>query len=653
MDILLYPCGRLPQDAASYYGNAESLGHGFFPIGSNRFWHGGVHLNMQGGAPIRAIAKGRVIAWRLNKKLPEYAPPGHAKGYPFSSGFVLIQHTFDNNRVNGPEDTRNTRSWKYYSLYMHLLHQPELAKKKELPLFLMATRKAITTKTYDVVTPLSLENTNVYRMRKIRHAALGREGWIAQDAIDSKNRLRYPIEYLYEMNPNLGLPEALTLDQIVCCDIAVEADEVIGYGGARAFQGSIPDMVHLEIFTSETSLLEFFENPTRDVLGQVFLDENTELFDKPPADTSRQAKRFPAKQVFYSVSPVDIYGEIANDLLFYKFRVGPQRDSPVYYGSKSVKFHSHADWRKCSWQSLQENGRFSDDGFCDSSTPLFNMLDKNRDMNIDIRELQGAKRILRRMAVKHPTEWSSAHNEAKYRRLKTGEKGLLKLTGESYTKFIEHLEKQQFWEHVPGLPDADAVWHLHPIGFIEHLRLRQCTLTGVTEADFRDQVRATMRQVIDLLEKRQRQLGAWRSAVQASFLKWFGTAGGDARALIALRIEKMLLLVKTRRHEDILRAGFDKDRWIGYGAVFAYVYRDDPDQRIFIGADYHAAPDTGSDSRAGVLIHEMSHFSEVGGTMDYWYGQAECAKLARSNSSEALRNADSFEYFMEDAFDET
>ena len=101
-----------------------------------------------------------------------------------------------------------------------------------------------------------------------------------------------------------------------------------------------------------------------------------------------------------------------------------------------------------------------------------------------------------------------------------------------------------------------------------------------------------------------------------------------------------------------MRAGFEKSTAASYGGTFAYVSPNDTEHRIFLGGDYHRALNTGTDSRVGVLIHEMSHFADVGGTLDHEYSQAKCIELARDEPAKALYNADSFEYFMEDGFNE-
>jgi peptidyl-Lys metalloendopeptidase len=56
---------------------------------------------------------------------------------------------------------------------------------------------------------------------------------------------------------------------------------------------------------------------------------------------------------------------------------------------------------------------------------------------------------------------------------------------------------------------------------------------------------------------------------------------------------------------------------------------------------------TGTDSKAGTLIHEMSHFNVVASTDDYVYGQTGAMNLALTNPDQAVDNADNHEYFAE------
>jgi peptidyl-Lys metalloendopeptidase len=79
---------------------------------------------------------------------------------------------------------------------------------------------------------------------------------------------------------------------------------------------------------------------------------------------------------------------------------------------------------------------------------------------------------------------------------------------------------------------------------------------------------------------------------------------------------------------------------------YAYVYPTRP-YVIYLCSVFWTAPLTGTDSRGGTLIHEMSHFTVVAGTDDYVYGQSGAKNLAITNPAQAIDNADNHEYFAE------
>lgn len=81
-------------------------------------------------------------------------------------------------------------------------------------------------------------------------------------------------------------------------------------------------------------------------------------------------------------------------------------------------------------------------------------------------------------------------------------------------------------------------------------------------------------------------------------------------------------------------------------SYYAYVYPTQP-YKIYVCNAFWSAPMTGTDSKGGTLIHELSHFNVVAATDDHAYGQSAAASLAISNPTRALDNADNHEYFAE------
>ena len=121
---------------------------GFYPIGANGLWHGGIHFGSQtagkfeqdGG--VKCIADGEVVAFRLDSRIQELAyPDGSKAGY--SSGFTLVRHRLvlpkaPTPPANGNGQTQNAPAsappssdtstpppaedvLTFFSLYMHTL----------------------------------------------------------------------------------------------------------------------------------------------------------------------------------------------------------------------------------------------------------------------------------------------------------------------------------------------------------------------------------------------------------------------------------------------------------------------------------------------------------------------------------------------------
>jgi len=79
---------------------------------------------------------------------------------------------------------------------------------------------------------------------------------------------------------------------------------------------------------------------------------------------------------------------------------------------------------------------------------------------------------------------------------------------------------------------------------------------------------------------------------------------------------------------------------------YAYVYPNRP-YNIYLCKVFWSAPLAGTDSQAGTLIHEMSHFDVVAATDDVIYGQTGARNLADTDPDLAVTNADNHEYFAE------
>jgi len=128
-----------------------------------------------------------------------------------------------------------------------------------------------------------------------------------------------------------------------------------------------------------------------------------------------------------------------------------------------------------------------------------------------------------------------------------------------------------------------------------------------------------------------------RRAEAQRYREWFGTYSQSRWNTVQNNFNRIFSAVSSRRLTFIC------DDSTG---AFAYVYPSRP-YEIYLGRAFWNAPRTGTDSKAGTIIHELSHFNVVANTDDVVYGQPGARSLARSNPSNAVRNADSHEYFAE------
>ena len=146
-----------------------------------------------------------------------------------------------------------------------------------------------------------------------------------------------------------------------------------------------------------------------------------------------------------------------------------------------------------------------------------------------------------------------------------------------------------------------------------------------------------------LLEKRKADLAKNDDATKAEMKKWFGSDSEATRKALQDRVDKEIALNDKMTIDNFHPADPPEP------GTFAYVHPDDAQHNIYLDSGFDNAPATGTDSKAGTLAHEMSHFSDIGGTEDNAYGQAGAQALAKKDPDAALNNADSFEYFVEGA----
>lgn len=127
-------------------------------------------------------------------------------------------------------------------------------------------------------------------------------------------------------------------------------------------------------------------------------------------------------------------------------------------------------------------------------------------------------------------------------------------------------------------------------------------------------------------------------SVTTRYITWFGTYSSSRWDGVRLNFQGIDGAVSGIKSDCSCRKNY-----------YAYVYPNDASHTVYLCNVFWSAPLTGTDSKAGTLIHETSHFTDVAGTDDYVYGQSGAKSLAISDPDKAVNNADNHEYFAENA----
>lgn len=486
------------------FNNSEILS-GSYPMGKNRFWHGGVHVHPSDRAtPIRAIADGEVVAYRYDEA---DSTDVYFDKAPYSRSFVLLKHETELGQT-----TLGIAKLTFYSLYMHLRAWGEVKGK--------AGAQAI----------------NFLRKMVAEHKQPNANGQSTPNKQKPSAKARAQLESV-----------APTADGTCHCDKGygrVRRGDILGYCGNIPDNMTSPSRgIHFEIFFDD---MAFLDNAMKTVWGNCILTkelnvfeelENSEIiivdpakqlsvakedygnshkkisFDKhsywvsddqidsveveipdpknmkqtikqiqhhPHTKELRCLKKNPSKNrktltkgtpIIPWTDPWMNAGEFREEILEGKkwVQVYIPNTNNLYWAEKStIHYLSDADWP--NFQKFEEHGLYSRDGFIDDDgvQKLCDAYDKHRvDKNLNMLNVDGDK--LRHLITCHPTEWSKNGIENRFIRVTQEDFGAAKLTPDQFTKLTSHVERLSFWEQVPGLPTATTVWHVHPIKFIEHL----------------------------------------------------------------------------------------------------------------------------------------------------------------------------------------
>lgn len=227
---------------------------GFYPIGLNNSYHGGMHFEGE-RLPVVAIADGIIVAYRLTSEYLEERSSG--KTYKYSNCFVLIKHEYK---------TPKGQEFTFYSHYNHLAPWNDLTtwmpENGRYPHFVVKPGYKIKKDGVKVYKKTEKKNANILpktlknREHVVASPVTGKKDWAKIDGVD---------EYFICTGGNaekkldvVCIPE---LDKVVTRDIPVKAGTIIGYSGLCEAEGA-PERyaaVHVEVFADEDAE-DFIDN---------------------------------------------------------------------------------------------------------------------------------------------------------------------------------------------------------------------------------------------------------------------------------------------------------------------------------------------------------------------------------------------------------
>lgn len=511
----------------------EMLNAGVYPSSREREWHGGIHLQAPNMIePVRAIADGTIVAYRLNSELTKEREDD-AEGR-IDNSFVLIKHETESDSLQDASGTEQPVKVVFYSLYMHLMNTGEMKTRG-------IDAKAI-------------------------HAAISESGNGVKLCNGAKVYRKDIVGYPGESYSTAGMIhfEIFTTDEALSAFFvdSKNADEIgrKGTWGDSYFvvrAGSPARADHPGVDKGKIGGHKFpvgtagtvdgaknlfvriaYRNGTK--YTTTWIDEGRDTAptfltsEEGVADEGYEYAMYRIATALYKSCP-----SAGMELLRMGKMIGPDKDKLsaedahnwqlVTYANGQQRYVDLADaavvehvlsdaefpyW--LGWQK-KDGGLFGSNGQCD----MHDLLDvlkvahdgetgdtarqQLRDYFNDA-EHRHVRDWAQRMVCRYPSEWDKRNN-ARCGKLKEkdglgpGKDGPYVGNDDEFEKHMQFVEALQWWEDV-GLGDSN-VWHFHPLGFIQAFRrcgwlseqeLAQCiprVNMHLTHTEFRQQTVAT------------------------------------------------------------------------------------------------------------------------------------------------------------------
>lgn len=139
-----------------------------------------------------------------------------------------------------------------------------------------------------------------------------------------------------------------------------------------------------------------------------------------------------------------------------------------------------------------------------------------------------------------------------------------------------------------------------------------------------------------------------------AYTRWFGRYNAKSGEIVRRNLKSV---VKALRSDKVSAVCHNVGEDLCDGETYAFVDKNEP-YRVHVCPSFFQM-DTmkdltaesvadGNGTRAGTLVHEISHFDVTADTVDICYSRGDCSEMAITDPLDTLINADSYQYFVED-----
>ncbi|WP_320723179.1 hypothetical protein [Enterobacter sp. 262D3] len=522
--------------------------HGSWLAGTNTMWHGGIHLSevsapgsvltpetADSAVPLRFMAGGEVVAWRLNQDYLSGDYMGNALQY--SSTFVLVKSTCT------PDPEKPDNALDFYALYMGLAplsafpvnqiyqvtergnrlrkrqHSGQEKPGEQAPApdggHLTAGDRVVVLRENTFELNGVPQRFGLARMLNGKSEMNGAAFWVSLDPVfmaqDGEQRAHLPAWMQQAITQ--GAYDAVVAPATKC---VVAAGDAVGYlaediapDGMHGVEKSA--FVHIELLSTDSRMRDFLNNTAQVKSGQTYIHIHPESFlyersgdiftrtdghvkkdihqilpqDKCHPFTDSNGKRWFTLGEGAWLSESDVDADIAQyDLM--KLGFSAFEEPPTSDMTQSL----HEGWIKSAFTQLAEWVR-PERGIQEKQVStwykaILRKMDSDSSGDLSGAELYHAvhfpemdvRDIAARMVVKHDSEWFGG---SQHHRWKT----FLQRTDRLYVSYVRQwFDDLEWMSQVPEFSRGEPVWHMHPVVFLEALRKQKKQVKGWAHSPF-------------------------------------------------------------------------------------------------------------------------------------------------------------------------